>query len=167
MYMHPPGPGTAAAAQPDGETSRWSSRLAVGVAAVLTILLGVYPGFTKIFGVDLLQFIVDGGNAGTVVVRSGAGGQRRDLVITNGYDVGFQGAGVHAIVGTFSIVNCHVTANRADFGGGGLQVWGATVTVNNTTLSANSAGDGAGLRGQQPGDREGRLRAGVLAGVRD
>ena len=61
MYMHPPTPGTAAA-QP-ADPSRWGSRIAVGVAAALTILFGVYPGFTKIFGVDLLQYVKDGGSA--------------------------------------------------------------------------------------------------------
>jgi NADH-quinone oxidoreductase subunit N len=61
MYMHPPSAGTAAS-QPVDRT-RWGSRIALGIAAGATLLLGVFPQFTKLFGLDLLDLIERGGKA--------------------------------------------------------------------------------------------------------
>ena len=101
----------------------------------------------NIFGSNATTTIVDGGGIGTVFVISSttANVKFSKLTIRNGH--GNYGGGIYS-VGTLTINNSTISGNSASFGGGGIELsHGASATINNSTITANTvfSYDGGGI----------------------
>ncbi len=67
------------------------------------------------------------------------------LTITNGYSINY-GGGINNFHDTLTLNQCTVSGNSAHYGGGGgIDNDQGTVTLNRCTLSGNSAPDGGGI----------------------
>lgn len=128
----------------------------------------------KIIGSDAKTTIVDGGGLNTVVTNNSPTNViLSKLTIRNGYSQFYGGGIINA--GTLTVIHSTITANSANYGGGGIfnmnmanltiknnstisenglsNEYGSgggifnegTLTVNRSTITANSASDGGGV----------------------
>lgn len=98
-------------------------------------------------GANLLTVRRDtGGNYRIFLVNGGITASMQGLTISNG--IGTNGPGGILNGGTLTITNCAITGNQAsgDFGGGIFNV--GIMNIVGSTISGNTAGDGAGLMNQ-------------------
>jgi hypothetical protein len=97
--------------------------------------LTISPIRLKILGADASTTIVDGGGAGTVfVIDVGAHVVLSKLTIRNGYEPTYGGGIIN--VGTLTINDSTITANNANYGGGGIEN-DNTLAIDNSTISGN------------------------------
>jgi hypothetical protein len=92
----------------------------------------------EIIGADASTTIIDGGGVSTVVTINSANTGLSKMTIRNGRS-DYGGGIVTSYSATqVTIANCIITANSATYQGGGIMNWVSTVTVNNSTISANT-----------------------------
>ncbi|HYA25562.1 MAG TPA: choice-of-anchor Q domain-containing protein, partial [Terriglobales bacterium] len=90
----------------------------------------------KILGANASTTIIDGGSVNTVVIisSSSANVTLSKLTIRNGYAT--LGGGIINI-GTLTLNNCTITANSAQYGGGGIDNYGM-LTINHSAITASN-----------------------------
>ncbi|MBW2377267.1 MAG: hypothetical protein JRF55_15005 [Deltaproteobacteria bacterium] len=86
---------------------------------------------------------IDGDNRHRVFRNFGAMVELRGLTVTGGSGGGARVV-VDGVASTLSLTNCTVSGNTTDIAGGGIYN-GATLTLADSTVSENSAGDGGGI----------------------
>ncbi len=120
--------------------------------AAINVAAGTYPEHITI-GRDVTlrgdgqdSTIIDGGGSGTVVTITGGTVTITGVTIQHG-DARVNGGGLdNSREGTLTLQNSTLTANTASNFGGGLDNEFGTLTVTNSTLTANTAsGFGGGL----------------------
>ena len=121
-----------------GETITFAPGLSNGVillASTLTLSRNVTVDGSALAA----QISISGNNAVRVlVINSDVTATLDSLKIINGSISGDVGGGIYLLGGTLTLQNSTVSGNSADIGGG-IYNWGGNVTVVNSTLSGNSA----------------------------
>jgi hypothetical protein len=127
--------------------SRWpSSGDSVKVAAA-TYTENLSIAFSlKLIGADAKTTIIDGGHNGSVVMISNSGSRvtLSKLTIQNGFAI-ISGGGIYN-AGTLTINNTTISGNTALSGEGGDGIDNeGTLTINNSTVSRNRSDRGGGI----------------------
>lgn len=98
-------------------------------------------------GLGATNTTVDGNNLGSVfIINGGVTATIQDMTIRNGQPLTYQASGGGILnYGTLTLSNSTIAGNGAGNNGGGIYNYGGTVTISNSTIFGNSAAFGGGI----------------------